>query len=84
MTKHVGAALLVLRGWPLRWLLALQGAGLLLICVLVTNYDPVLWFHPFGPLTKNIPLIVGTMVLFRQAGDFSATDIAERRIPSLN
>jgi hypothetical protein len=63
-----GVALLVLRGRPLRWLLALQTVGLLLICILVTNYNPMLWFHPFGPLAKNIPLIVGTLVLLRRAG----------------
>jgi hypothetical protein len=64
-----GVAILVLRGRPLRWLLVLQTAGLLLICILVTNYNPLLWFHPFGPLTKNIPLIVGTLVLLRRVDD---------------
>ena len=60
-----GLAILVLRGRPLRWLLMLQAVGLLGICGLVTNYDPLLWFHFAGPLTKNVPLIVGTLVLLR-------------------
>ncbi|MBI1917526.1 MAG: hypothetical protein HYS12_22745 [Planctomycetes bacterium] len=60
-----GAALLVLRGRPLRWLLTLHAVGLLGICGLVTNYDPRLWFHFAGPLTKNVPLLVGTLVLLR-------------------
>ena len=77
-----GVALLVLRGRLLCWLLTLQAAGLLLICVLVTNYDPVLWFHPFGPLTKNIPLIAGTLVLLRRAARaFSPADVAEAPLP---
>ena len=59
-----GTAILLLHGRPLRWLLLLQTLGLVLICGLVTNYNPLLWFHPFGPLTKNVPLIVGTLVLF--------------------
>src|SRR5438105_2946348 len=52
-----GLALLVLQGWPLRWLLMLHAVGLLAICGLVTNYDPRLWFHFAGPLTKNVPLL---------------------------
>jgi hypothetical protein len=61
-----GLALLFLRGRLLRWLLMVQAFGLLLICVLVTNYEPLLWFHFAGPLTKNVPLIVGTLVLLRR------------------
>src|SRR4051794_17555990 len=60
-----GLALLVLRGRPLRWLLMLHALGLLGICGLVTNYDPRLWFYFAGPLTKNVPLIIGTLVLLR-------------------
>ena len=60
-----GLALLVLQGWPLRWLLMLHAVGLLAICGLVTNYDPRLWFHFAGPLTKNVPLFIGTLVLLR-------------------
>jgi len=63
-----GVALLLLRGRLLRWLLILQTVGLLVICVLVTNYDPRQWFHFAGPLTKNVPLIVGTVVLLRHQG----------------
>lgn len=75
-----GAAILLLHGRPLRWLLLLQTLGLVLICVLVTNYDPLLWFHPFGPLTKNIPLLVGTLVLFNGPGVRSPTDLDSHRL----
>jgi uncharacterized membrane protein YphA (DoxX/SURF4 family) len=61
-----GLAILVLRGQPLRWLLALQAFGLLVITALVTNYELRFWFHPFGPLTKNVPLILGTVILLRR------------------
>ncbi len=61
-----GVAILVLRGRLLWWLLALQAVGLLVICVLVTNYDPMQWLGPFGPLTKNIPLLAATLVLLRR------------------
>lgn len=64
-----GLGLLFLRGRPLRILLILQTLGLLGICALVTNYQAALWFHPFGPLTKNVPLIVATVVLLRRQND---------------
>jgi uncharacterized membrane protein YphA (DoxX/SURF4 family) len=57
------AAALLLRGRPLRLLLAAQLLGLAGVCVVVTRYDPALWLHPFGPLTKNVPVLIGTAVL---------------------
>jgi uncharacterized membrane protein YphA (DoxX/SURF4 family) len=58
-------AALLLWGWPLRLLLAAQALGLVAICVLVTRHDPVLWFHPFGPLTKNVSILIGTLAVLR-------------------
>lgn len=63
-----GIAALVLRGRLLDLLLACQILGLVVITVLVTLYDPLLWWHPFGPLTKNVPLILGTVLAMRQCG----------------
>jgi hypothetical protein len=57
-----GVALLLLPDRWRRWLLALQALGLVIICVLVTWYDARLWFHPFGPITKNVPLLAGTLL----------------------
>ncbi len=57
-----GVLALVLRGRPLRWLLGAQVAALVLLPLLVSWQAPELWFHPFGPLTKNLPLIAGTLV----------------------
>ena len=34
--------------------------GLAGVCVVVTRYDPALWLHPFGPVTKNVPVLIGT------------------------
>lgn len=60
-----GVAVLVLRGRLLQLLLACQVLGLVVISVLVSLYDPLLWWHPFGPLTKNVPLILGTALAAR-------------------
>ncbi len=64
-----GVAALLLRGRPLQGLLALQALGLVVISVLVTLYDPLKWLHPFGPVTKNVPLIVGTALLAARSQD---------------
>ncbi len=63
-----GVAALVLRGRLLRGLLACQFLGLVVISILVTMFDPLLWWHPFGPITKNIPLLIGTaLVMARES-----------------
>lgn len=57
---------LILRGWPLRLLLLAQIFGVVAITIAVTRYNPQLWFHPFGPITKNIPILIGTVVVYRR------------------
>lgn len=56
-----GVLVLVLPRGPLRWLLMAQVAALVVLPLLVSVQDPSLWFHPFGPMTKNLPIIVGTL-----------------------
>ncbi len=58
-----GVLALLLPARPLQLLLALQIAALLVLPVLVGVQDPSLWTHPFGPLTKNLPIIAGHVVL---------------------
>jgi hypothetical protein len=71
-------AALLLGGWPLRLLLAGFALGLVAITVLVTLYQPLLWFDPFGPLTKNVPILIGTLLLLRKtfATDFEKSGAA--------
>jgi len=59
-----GVLALTTRGRVLRVVLGLQIAALVVLPVVVSWQVPWLWFHPFGPLTKNVPLIFGTGVLF--------------------
>ncbi len=61
-----GVLALVLRGAPLRWLLSAQIAALVVLPLLVSWQDPLLWFHPFGPMTKNLPIIAGTVGVLRR------------------
>jgi len=61
-----GVLALVLRGRWLVALLAAQVAALVLLPALVSWQDPTLWFHPFGPMTKNLPLLAGTVEVLRR------------------
>ncbi len=61
-----GLAVLVLRGWPLWLLLGAQAAALLVLPALVSWQDPSLWVHPFGPMTKNVPIFFGTLLALRR------------------
>lgn len=45
-----------------------QAALILLYTLLLTLIAPAFWLHPFGPLTKNIPLLALIHVLHREAG----------------
>ena len=36
---------------------------LLMLTVFASLPEPLLWFHPFGPLTKYVAVLVGTLVL---------------------
>lgn len=60
-----GLALLFLRGRTLLGLLICQMLGLMGIIAFASWHDPRLWVHPFGPITKNVPLLVGTVLAIR-------------------
>lgn len=62
-----GLAVLVLRGRPLRAVLGAQVLALVALPLLVSFHEPLLWVHPFGPLTKNAPILAGTLIALRRA-----------------
>lgn len=62
-----GLAALLLSGRALAAVLAAQALSLVILPIWVSTMDPTLWFHPFGPLTKNAPILAGTLVLLRRA-----------------
>jgi len=66
-----GIAALTLRGRPLQILLACQVAALVALPILVSMQEPLLWVHPFGPLTKNVPIVVGTVMVMRRCSTSS-------------
>ncbi len=54
-------------GYRLRWMGALQLLLMFGFMVILTYGSPSFWVHPFGPLTKNIPLIAATLVMMAMA-----------------
>jgi len=57
----LGAALFF--NYKARPVLLIQIALMLSYSILITLGMPELWAHPFGPVTKNIPLIMATLLL---------------------
>jgi len=51
--------------------LAAQAAGLIVLPLVVSWFVPWLWFHPFGPFTKNVPVLLGTLVVLRRCSSWS-------------
>ena len=67
-----GVLALALRpGRLLRFVLGSQLIALFLLPALVSWQVAWLWFHPFGPFTKNLPIAAGTWVLFRKCSSSS-------------
>jgi len=66
-----GVLVLLLRGRPLRVLLGLQALALVVLPLVVSLFVPWLWFHPFGPFTKNVAALLGTLVLYRRCSSWS-------------
>jgi hypothetical protein len=52
---------------PCRTVFALALAGMLLMTAIATVLSPVLWLHPLGPLTKNIPLAAALWLLYKES-----------------
>lgn len=59
----VALGLLMLSGRQRRHIYALQIALMLAYMVLISFLVPTEWLHPFGPVTKNLPMLAGTWLL---------------------
>lgn len=60
---EVGLGVATLAGWRLGLLGVVQIALVVCFSVILTVSSPELWGHPFGPLTKNIPLVGAILAL---------------------
>jgi hypothetical protein len=58
---------LLLLVWPVRRVYGLALLVMLGMTVVATVLQPVLWLHPLGPLTKNVPIGVVLWILMRRS-----------------
>ena len=65
-----------------RWLWRLQAALIVGYTAIITVFLPEQWLHPYGPVTKNIPLLAAILLLHeiedREDTDHAAGDDASR------
>ncbi|WP_321350077.1 DoxX-like family protein [Halopseudomonas oceani] len=55
----------LLSGWALRLCCALQLGVVISYSILLSLLAPAFWLHPFGPLSKNLPILVLIWLLLR-------------------
>jgi uncharacterized membrane protein YphA (DoxX/SURF4 family) len=77
-----GVGVLLLHGWPLRWLLGLQLVALVVLPLMAGGLKPDLWVHPFMPLVKNLPIIAGSVVLLRHSRPTQARSASAGTTPA--
>jgi len=58
----------LLLGWRLKICFLMQMAVIAAYTLLLTVIEPSYWLHPFGPLTKNIPVLVLIYYLYVEEG----------------
>ncbi len=58
-----GLGIMMIKHYRLRWVYSIQITMMLGYMVAIAFIAPDQWLHPFGPVTKNFPLIVGTLFL---------------------
>lgn len=54
---------------PRAWMWLAQILLVLAYTCIITLRLPELWLHPFGPISKNLPILVALLVLYFQARD---------------
>jgi hypothetical protein len=59
----------LLTAYKLKWCYRFQIALIISYSILLTVIAPEFWLHPFGPLTKNIPLLALLVLLYKDNTD---------------
>ena len=61
----IGIGLLTIVGYRLQALFVFQIIVIVVYTILLTLLAPYHWLHPFGPVLKNVPLVVSIYILSR-------------------
>lgn len=59
----------LLSSYELKWCYKLQFIIIFVYSLLLSFIAPQFWLHPFGPITKNIPILALLLILYKS--DFS-------------
>jgi len=59
----IGISALLLIRWRPRWIALIQIAVVSAYTIELTYAEPSLWTDPFGPLLKNIPIVIAILIL---------------------
>lgn len=54
----------MIANWRVRIWAAVQIFLIVAFTLIITIFLPAQWLHPFGPISKNIPLLAATIVLY--------------------
>lgn len=68
-TLDIGLGIATLARWRIRTVARVQLLLMLSYTLLISLGLSELWLHPFGPITKNIPLMVATLVMLALEDD---------------
>jgi len=60
----IGIGLWLLSSWKVRYCCLAQCLTITIYTLLLTLIDASFWLHPFGPLTKNIPILMLILIVF--------------------
>ena len=58
-----GLGMALLLSYRIRLIVLVQITVIVLYSIIISFSQPEFWIHPFGPLSKNIPLIAATLIL---------------------
>lgn len=61
----------LLSKYQLKWCFKFQVSVIIFYSILLSFIAPEFWLHPFGPITKNLPIIALILVLLDHINDTS-------------
>ena len=63
----IGLGIWIISSWKIKLCCVTQCITIILYSILLTIIDASFWLHPFGPLTKNLPILVLILIILVSA-----------------
>ncbi|WP_223670876.1 DoxX-like family protein [Kangiella shandongensis] len=64
-TADIAVGVWVLSSWKVRFCSFVQVGFIITYTILLTLFDASYWLHPFGPITKNFPILVLILITLK-------------------